>query len=74
MKPWEYPFRKVREQVGMTAEETARAMHMEISAYGDYEEGRRDPTFAFVQKLAEVLNVDLLQLLPSENCHTLYLD
>jgi transcriptional regulator with XRE-family HTH domain len=53
----------VRQAKGFTQEEVAEKLGISASTYGDIERGDRDPKLSKLQKIADVLEVSLLDLL-----------
>ena len=55
--------KKYRKQAGLTQEELAKKTNCATITIYQYESGKRMPTFANLQKIADALNVDLLDLI-----------
>ncbi len=53
----------IRKYRGLSQQNVADKLHVERSTYSYYETGKIKPTFTMVVELAEVLNVDLIDLL-----------
>ena len=55
--------RLVRNARGLTQEDVAEKAEMSLNAYGDIERGDSDPKLSKLQKIAEILDVNLCELL-----------
>lgn len=55
--------RLVRQAKGFTQEEFAEKLGLSPNAYGDIERGDSDPKLSKLQKIAEILEMDLSELL-----------
>ena len=53
----------VRQTKGLTQEEVASQVGMSANAYGDIERGCSDPKLSKLEKISEILGVDLVELL-----------
>ena len=61
--------RKARESKNYTQEYAAKKIGMSISAYGDIERGKSDPTWSRIVIIAEALGMsvgELIEILPNE--------
>ncbi len=64
----------IRQAKGFTQEEIAEQINMSPNAYGDIERGISDPKLSKLQKISEVLGVDLAELLDFNTKTTLNLN
>lgn len=55
-------FRRLREQSGLTQAEMASALKLSRSAIGMYEQGKREPDFETLEKIADYFNIRLSSL------------
>ena len=67
------PIQTVREQRGMTQEETAAALNIDCTVYCDYEACIQEPDIFLLLRLAEIFHVDIVVLLPSERKSLLFM-
>lgn len=61
--------RALREDLGITQQEMARATGRSLAEYIAQESGEEDPSFSFLSKCAERLGVDMTDLLTGESPH-----
>lgn len=61
----------VRNARGLTQEEVAEEIGISLNAYGDIERGDSDPKLSKLQKIAEVLEINLCELLDLNDKATL---
>ena len=61
--------RALREDMGFTMQEMADATGRSVAEYAAQESGEHDLSFTFLYKCAEVLGVDVIELLTGENPH-----
>ncbi|MFI3220392.1 MAG: helix-turn-helix transcriptional regulator [Methylococcales bacterium] len=54
--------RLIRETKGLTQEQVAEKLGMSPSSYGDIERGENDPKLSKLQKIAEILEMQLSEL------------
>lgn len=59
--------RALREDLGITQQEMARATERTLAEYVAQENGEEDPSFSFLSKCAERLGVDMTDLLTGES-------
>lgn len=57
----------VRQTKGLTQEEVASKLGMSANAYGDIERGASDPKLSKLKKLSEILDVNLAELLATND-------
>ena len=57
--------RLIRETKGFTQEQVAEKLGVSPSAYGDVERGENDPKLSKLEKIAEILGVQLSELVDS---------
>ena len=57
----------LRDIMGMTKEEIAEAMKLDVSEYAAYERGERDFSFSFLYNAANILGVDVLDIMSGES-------
>lgn len=62
--------KKVREAKGMTQKEVALALKMDASQYSRIENGRNDPSFTVVTKIAKALGVTVAELMQADEIST----
>ncbi len=53
----------IREDCDITAEELAAKLEMDIDLYRSYENGEKDFSFSFIYNIAEILGVDVLDII-----------
>lgn len=58
--------RDVRKQEGMTQNELAEKLGINRATLSKYENGQIDPTISQLEKISEILDVSLFDLIPSE--------
>lgn len=63
--------RLIRETKGLTQEQVAEKLEMSPSAYGDIERGDNDPKLSKLQKIAEVFEMQLSELVDLSDKGTL---
>jgi len=61
---------KVREAKGMSQKEVATALKMDASQYSRIENGKTDPSFTIVVKIAKALGVTLSELFRADEIFT----
>lgn len=59
--------KKYRKRKGLNQTELANLIGLDRSAISNFENGKREPTYSMILKLAEVLNVDLIEFLNTNN-------
>lgn len=52
-------FKRLREEKGLSQVEMAKILNISRSAVGMYEQGKREPDFETLEKIADYFNVDL---------------
>lgn len=57
----------IRQTKGFTQEEVAEQLGMSANAYGDIERGSSDPKLSKLQKLSQILGVNLVELIGSHD-------
>ncbi len=62
--------KKVREAKGMSQKEVATALKMDASQYSKIENGKTDPSFTIVAKVAKALGVTLSELFKADEIFT----
>lgn len=62
--------KKVREAKGLTQKEVALSLKMDASQYSRIENGKTDPSFTIVAKIAKALGVTLAELFEADNIFT----
>lgn len=68
---WGRRIRAFRKLKGYTQKELARALHVSVSVLGAVERGTRRPSADFLQRVADVLQVDLEELKGDRPYHQL---
>jgi transcriptional regulator with XRE-family HTH domain len=61
----------VRQAKGLTQENVAEKLGISASTYGDIERGDRDPKLSKLQKIADALEISLIELLDLTDKNTL---
>jgi transcriptional regulator with XRE-family HTH domain len=62
--------KKVREAKGMSQKEVATALKMDASQYSRIENGKNDPSFTVVTKIAKALGVTVAELVQADEIFT----
>ena len=62
--------KKVREAKGLTQKEVAMSLKMDASQYSKIENGKTDPSFTIVEKIAKALGVTLAELFEADSIFT----
>jgi transcriptional regulator with XRE-family HTH domain len=62
--------KKVREAKGLTQKEVALSLKMDASQYSRIENGKTDPSFTIVAKIAKALGVTLAELFEADSIFT----
>jgi transcriptional regulator with XRE-family HTH domain len=62
--------KKVREAKGMTQKEVASVLKMDASQYSRIENGKNDPSFTVVTKIAKALGVTVAELVQADEIFT----
>jgi transcriptional regulator with XRE-family HTH domain len=62
--------KKVREAKGLTQKEVALSLKMDASQYSRIENGKTDPSFTIVTKIAKALGVTLSELFKADEIFT----
>lgn len=65
MKPNE-KIRTLRENLGLSQEEVAEKMHISPNTYGKIERGETKLTLAKLEQIAQIFDVDIVELINSE--------
>lgn len=52
-------FRDLREDADLTQDELVRLLNMHKTTYTNYEQGKREPPFELIIKLAKIYNVSI---------------
>lgn len=63
--------RLIRETKGLTQEQVAEKLGISPTAYGDFERGGNDPRLSKLQKIAEILEISLPDLIDTSDKGTL---
>ena len=56
-----------RESLGITPEHIAQMMNMPVEEYLDLESGKKDFTFTFIYKFAQICNIDITDLMEGDS-------
>jgi transcriptional regulator with XRE-family HTH domain len=62
--------KKVREAKGLSQKQVANALKMDASQYSRIENGKTDPSFTIVTKVAKALGVSLAELFEADSIFT----
>jgi quercetin dioxygenase-like cupin family protein/DNA-binding XRE family transcriptional regulator len=57
----------LRDSLNISAEQMAQTMHISVEEYSAYEAGKRDFSFSFLQNAAQILNVDVVDIISGES-------